>query len=39
MELMEMMTTVIVPFIVLVIGAVAADATCHKTKTKIGEVN
>lgn len=37
MEMMELLTTVIVPFVVLVIGAVAADATCHTTK--IGEVN
>lgn len=39
MEMMELLTTVIVPFMVLVFGAVAADAKCHDPKMKIGEVH
>lgn len=39
METMELLTTVIVPFMVLVFGAVAADAKCHDPKMKIGEVH
>lgn len=39
MEMMELLTTVIVPFMVLVFGAVAADAKCHDPKNKIGEVH
>lgn len=35
----ELITTVLVPFLVLVFGAVAADAKCHDPKTKIGEVH
>ena len=33
----EMVTTVLVPFLVLVFGCVAADAFCHRVK--IGEVH
>jgi hypothetical protein len=39
MEMMELMTTIVVPFLVLVFGAVAADAKCHNPKMKIGEVH
>lgn len=39
MEIMELMTTIVVPFLVLVFGAVAADAKCHNPKMKIGEVH
>lgn len=39
MEMMELMTTIVVPFLVLVFGAVAADAKCHDPKMKIGEVH
>ena len=39
MEMMELMTTIVVPFLVLVFGAVAADAKCHNPKRKIGEVH
>lgn len=39
MEMMELLTTVLVPFVVLVFGAVAADAKCHDPKMKIGEVH
>lgn len=39
MATFELVTTVLVPFLVLVFGCVAADAICHNPKNKIGEVH